>query len=124
MKTAAFRMAPYSRRSVRAQLVRLCLILVLLALPLRGARARQVAAPLIPLAADLVPLGLTLESVPCIPPALPVLAGPVRTGFAALPSAVIALNPGGATRLSEIESVRVSDAAPLESPTGRSPPSA
>jgi hypothetical protein len=117
-------MAPYSRGSVRAQLARLCLIVSLLALPLTGGSAGQVAAPLIPLAADLVPLGLTLESVPCIPPALPVLAAPVRTAFAALPSAAIALNHGGATRLTEIESVRVSDATFLGSPTGRSPPSA
>src|SRR5438105_1901376 len=77
-KTAALRIPFYTRRSTCSQLCYLILALVLVAIPLAGVRAEH-ATILTPLAAELVPLGTSLQAPPANPFHLPSFAAPAKS---------------------------------------------
>src|SRR5208282_395183 len=97
-KIAAFRMSPYTRRSIRAQLYCLALALALLALPLAGIVPER-APILTPLATELVPLGTSLQSPPASLFHLPSFLAPARPVLGPLPSAVFGPNAGTKGRI-------------------------
>ena len=121
-KIVAFRMPPYTRRSICSQLGCLVLALALLALPLGGTGTER-APILTPLATELVPLGTSLQSPPTNLLYLPSFAAPARLVLGPLPSTVLAPNPDTDGRVHTITSLGFADSRAIDSPHGRSPPS-
>jgi hypothetical protein len=121
-KIAAFRMSPYTRRSIRSQLYCLALTLALLALPLAGI-VRERAPILTPLATELVPLGTSLQLPPTNPFHLPSLEAPARLVLGPSPSPDFALNPDSDGRLQNVTSLGFSDSGAIDGPNVRAPPS-
>jgi hypothetical protein len=121
-KIAAFRMSPYTRRSIVAQLYCLALTLALLALPLAGIVPER-APILTPLATELVPLGTSLQLPPTNPFHLPSLEAPARLVLGPSPSPAIAPNPDSDGLLQKVASRGFSDSGAVDSPNVRAPPS-
>lgn len=121
-KIAAFRMSPYTRRSICSQLYCLALTLALLALPLASIMPER-APILTPLATELVPLGTSLQLPPTNSFHLPSFGAPARLVLGPSPSSVFALNPDSDGRLQNITSLGFSDSGAIDSPNVRSPPS-
>src|ERR1700735_1010657 len=102
-KIAAFRMSPYTRRSIVAQLYCLALTLAVLALPLAGIRFER-APILTPLATELVPLGTNLQSPPSNHLDLRSFLAPSRLVLGPLPSAVFGSKADSKGRIQNITS--------------------
>lgn len=121
-KIAAFRMPVYTLRLICSQLGYLVLTLALLALPMAGT-AQERAPILTPLATELVPLGMSLQSPPTGHLHLPSLLARARLVLGP-PSAVLGANADSNGRLGSVTSLGFPDSRALDSPHGRSPPSA
>lgn len=121
-RLSAFRMPPYSRHSIFAQLSCFVLTLVLLALPLAGVAPKR-APVLLPLATKLVPLGANLQAPLSIPVNPTVFVASARIVLGPLPSEAFKSRSDGHSRLQDIGCVRLPDSGVIEIPNGRSPPS-
>lgn len=94
----------------------------MLALPLAGIRFDR--APLLtPLAAELVPLGTSLQSPPSGPLDLPSLLAPARLVLGLLPSADFEPNADCKGQIRNLTSLGFPDSRAIDIPNGRSPPS-
>jgi len=98
------------------------LTLAVLALPFAGIRMER-APILTPLATELVPLGVSLESPPATHFHLPSLVVAARLILGPLPSAVFAANADSGGQVQNIASPGFPDSDAIDRPHGRSPPS-
>ena len=98
------------------------LALAVLALPFAGIRIER-APILTPLATELVPLGMSLESPPATRFHLPSLVAPARLVLGPLPLATLAPNPDSDGRVHNITRPGFPDSGAIDHPNGRSPPS-
>ncbi len=115
-------MSPYTRRSICSQLGCLVLALAVLALPLAGISIER-APILTPLATELVPLGMSLQSPPSSHLDLPSFLAPARLVIGPLPSAALGPNADSKGRIRNLTSLGSPDSRPIDIPNGRSPPS-